>query len=890
MLSSDLRNAFLEFFAQRGHRRVSSSSLVPRDDPSLLFTNAGMVQFKRVFTGEEKRDYRRATTAQKCVRAGGKHNDLENVGYTARHHTFFEMMGNFSFGDYFKKEAVAFAWELLTEVFRLPAEKLYATVYQDDDEAYALWEKEVGVPTARIVRLGEKDNFWAMGDTGPCGPCSEILIDQGPSLGCGKPDCGPGCDCDRYLEIWNLVFMQFERDKEGRLAPLPRPSIDTGLGLERLAAVTQGVISNFESDCFRPLLERIADLAGTPYLYGKLLSPGDASFQSNVSLRVIADHARAVVFLAGDGVRPDNLGRGYVLRRILRRAVRHGRKLGLAKPFMADMCDAVIAGVAEAYPELKDAQNYVKSMVTQEEERFRETLEGGLKILAEEIREGQAQGRTVLSGALLFKLYDTFGFPVDLVADMARESGFTVDEPGFATAMEEQKAKGRAAWKGGAEDKGALLSLVNGLTSQGFSSRFLGYETLETRAVPRLMIRDGQLASAAEAGEELTLVFPQTPFYASSGGQETDGGEIIFPQGRFTVEEVTKSPGGAVFLHRGRVSEGTVTETEARLVVDGEKRRRIANNHSATHLLHKALRETLGDHVRQAGSSVTAERLRFDFTHHAPLAESEIARVEFLVNRDVQSDFPVETAKMPIDEAIRSGAVALFEERYGEEARVVTMGDSRELCGGTHAARTGQIGLFLVASESAVASGARRIECLTGQEALAKIQKDRAILSALSAKLKAGPQDLLERVQKLAQKSKELEKAGASAPVLSLDPHQLARDAEKIGDFTLLAASAPASSPKELRDLGDRLRDILGPWSVIALAAVVDGKALLLAMAGAEARTRVKAGELIAQMAQAVGGKGGGRPDLAQAGGPLTDRIPAALDLAKDIVSNATRG
>jgi alanyl-tRNA synthetase len=753
MNSSELRSTFLNYFAQHGHRRVLSSSLVPHDDPSLLFTNAGMVQFKRIFTGEEKRDYNRAVTSQKCVRAGGKHNDLENVGYTARHHTFFEMLGNFSFGDYFKEQAIEFAWSLLTDKFGLPKDRLFATIYKDDDEAFALWGRIAGIPNDRIIRLGEKDNFWAMGDTGPCGPCSEILIDQGPELGCDRPDCGPGCDCDRYLEIWNLVFMQFEREQNGQVKPLPKPSIDTGMGLERLTAIMSGVNSNFETDLFKPLLARISNLSGIKYLYNQALKPEDAAFQTNVSLRVIADHARAVTFLIGDGVRPENLGRGYVLMRILRRAVRHGRKLGLVKPFLAEMVGAVIDNLGQAYPDLLDQAPYISKVVAGEEERFIETLGSGLSLLNEAIESLKSKKLSLIPGELVFKLYDTFGFPVDLVADVAREHNLTVDDKGFEAAMEEQKAKGRAAWKSSNFKSDEAAEEVNKLTAEGFQQSFTGYETLSGTGVPALILKDGTTQQVVNEGQQVVLVFPQTPFYATSGGQEGDGGEITFPNGKVLIGEVLKAPGSGVFLHNGQVVSGAAASGEtAALEVDSQRRSKTAANHTATHLLHRALRQTLGQHVRQAGSMVSSDRLRFDFTHDQSVTAEELDRIEQLVNIDIASDLKVETSVMSIDQAVRSGAMALFEERYGEEVRVVTMGPSRELCGGTHAASTGQLGAFIIVSESAVSAGVRRLECLTGQAAVLEVQAQRRRLKDLCSTMKSKPEELTDRVKKLIAK------------------------------------------------------------------------------------------------------------------------------------------
>ena len=886
MKANEVRAKFLDYFGAHAHRKVASSSLVPQDDPTLLFANAGMNQFKRIFTGEEKRDYNRATTSQKCVRAGGKHNDLENVGYTARHHTFFEMLGNFSFGDYFKEQAIAFAWELLTKEYDLPAERLYATVYQDDDEAFELWRKVTGLPVERISRLGDKDNFWAMGDTGPCGPCSEILIDQGEHIGCGRPDCAPGCDCDRYLELWNLVFMQFERSADGSLKPLPKPSIDTGMGLERISAVCQGVISNFETDLFTPLLEKVAAMTGIPYIYGRELKPGDEGFGSNVSTRVLADHARAVTFLIGDGVRPENLGRGYVLRRILRRAVRHGRKLGLDKPFLAQLTDVIIAQMGGAYPGLIDNGAYIKQIISSEEERFGETLGAGLNMLSEAIAGIRQKKGTVIDGRLAFKLYDTYGFPLDLVGDVAREHGLTVDEARFEEAMAEQKAKSRASWKGAAGGDDRAAALVNELTAQGFTTAFTGYDSLSAEDRPlALLIKDGARAERAVKGEEVTLVFDSTPFYAASGGQAGDVGEIHFEGGLVDVYDVQKSPGGNVFMHFGVVAEGEIgADGRARLLVDEDNRLDTARNHSSTHLLHKALRRVLGEHVRQAGSLVTHDRLRFDFTNPGAVSPEDLEKIESLVNESIRRDYPVETCVMNMEEAARSGAVALFEERYGEEVRVVSMGDySRELCGGTHVSRTGQIGAFLILGESSVAAGVRRFECLTGRAAIEHVQSERRLLAGLGAALKAKPEELAERLARLQAKVKELEKGGLGSGASDL-AGLAGRAVEKNGT-RFLAAEIKAADPKQMRLIGDELKDRLGPEALIGLAAKNgEGKAMLLVMAGPSLAGRYKAGQMVAAMAAAVGGKGGGRDDMAQAGGPEGDKISAALEALKALV------
>ncbi len=886
MKANDVRSTFLDYFSGHGHRKVASSSLVPQDDPTLLFANAGMNQFKRIFTGEEKRDYNRATTSQKCVRAGGKHNDLENVGYTARHHTFFEMLGNFSFGDYFKEGAIEFAWELLTRKYGLPADRLYATVFTNDDEAYELWHKVAGIPYARISRLGEKDNFWAMGDTGPCGPCSEIHIDQGAHIGCGRPDCAPGCDCDRFLELWNLVFMQFERSADGTMNPLPKPSIDTGMGLERVSAVCQGVSSNFETDLFTPLLEKVASMTGIPYLYGKELKPGDECFGTNVSTRVLADHARAVTFLIGDGVRPENLGRGYVLRRILRRAVRHGRKLGLDKPFLGQLTDVIIEHMKGAYPELVDNGAYIKQIITSEEERFGETLGAGMNMLGEALADLTRKKKTVIDGRLAFKLYDTYGFPLDLVADVARENGVTVDEDRFQEAMAEQKAKSRASWKGGAASDDRVAALVNELTAEGFTTAFAGYDGLTLDKVPAtLIVKDGQKADRAVKGDEVSLIFASTPFYAFSGGQAGDVGEIHFPAGLVDVYDVQKSPGSNVFVHRGVVAEGEIRAGEpARLAVEAENRLATARNHSSTHLLHKALRTILGEHVRQAGSLVTAGHLRFDFTNPSAVSPEDIEALEKMVNEAVRRDYPVSTLVMNLEEATRSGAVALFEERYGETVRVVSMGDySRELCGGTHVSSTGQIGCFLITGESSVAAGVRRFECLTGEGALERIQSDRRLSRDVGAALKARPEEVPEKIAKLQARVRELEKSGGRAPEVS--SAELARKAAEKNGAKILAARVPAEDPKALRQLGDELKDRLGPQALIGLAAETgDGKAMFLVLVGSSLAGRFKAGRIVAEMAVRVGGKGGGRDDMAQAGGPNAAGIPEALEYFESLI------
>jgi alanyl-tRNA synthetase len=712
-------------------------------------------------------------------------------------------------------------------------------------------------------------------------------------MGCGSPGCAPGCDCDRYLEIWNLVFMQFERAQDGSMTRLPRPSIDTGMGLERLAAVIQKVPSNFETDAFRPLLDKISSLSGRPYLYGLRLTPEDADFQTNVSLRVVADHARAVTFLAGDGVRPDNLGRGYVLRRILRRAIRHGRKLGLDKPFMAEMAVKVIEGLSQAYPDLADQASYISKLITSEEERFIETIGSGLSLLGEAISQIKAIGASHIPGQITFKLYDTYGFPLDLVADAAREQGLSVDIAGFEAAMAEQKAKGRAAWKSsGALEKDETVSLINTLSAQGFNNFFSGYDSLEEEGQkPAMLIKGGIAAETAAEGDEVILVFPRTPFYATSGGQKGDSGRILFPNGEIRVDDTAKAPGSGLFLHQGQVVSGRVAASEeARLIVDREKREATAANHSATHLLHRALRETLGDHVRQAGSLVSSERLRFDFSHFAPVSLAELEKIESLANLYIAEDSPVQTEVMGMEKAVRSGAMALFEERYGEEVRVVTMGASRELCGGTHAERTGRIGFLAIVSESAVSAGVRRLECLTGQAALGEFQSQRRNLRKISAIMKAKPEELPERIQKQANRIKELERS-PKAQAGADNPAALAAESQKLENgLTFLAAKVSAPDPKSLRELGDLVRERMGPGYLLALASEsLEGKALLLVTADKSVCSRLKSGDIIAGMAKAVGGKGGGRPDLAQAGGPDIQGIPKALALAREMVLNSLK-
>jgi alanyl-tRNA synthetase len=876
MTGNEIRRKFLEFFAERGHTVVESSALVPQDDPTLLFTNAGMVQFKKIFIGDEKREYVRATTCQRCVRAGGKHNDLENVGHTARHHTFFEMLGNFSFGDYFKEEAIRFAWEFLTGVLQLPKEQLWISVYEEDDEAYALWEKIDGVAAGHIIRLGEKDNFWAMGDTGPCGPCSEILIDQGPAVGCGQPDCKAGCDCDRYLELWNLVFMQFNRDVSGAMTPLPKPSIDTGMGLERIAAVVQGRRSNYDSDLFSGLLARIAEVTGKRYGEDR---------KDDVAMRVIADHSRATTFLVADGVLPSNEGRGYVLRRIMRRAIRFGRRLGITRPFFAEITAAVVEQMAEPYPHLRSAARLLDKVVRHEEERFLETLDSGLIRLQEEIDRLRQTGQPGVSGDFIFKLYDTFGFPVDIVRDTALEEGLVIDEAGFNEAMAVRRQLSRQSWKGaGLEEMMAGLRI---LLEEGQQSRFIGYETRRHRSPVTGMVNEaGDRVPMVRQGEKAIIVCAETPFYAEAGGQIGDQGEIIGPGGRAQVINTT-SMGGGLILHQAEMTAGQLTAgEEVELKVREGRRQRIANNHSGTHLLHAALKTVLGEHVKQSGSLVEAERLRFDFTHFSPLSAEEKQQVEALVNEEIRRNTPVTTETLSREEAVSSGATALFGEKYGERVRVVAIGPgSMELCGGTHVRATGEIGSFKIVTEGSVAAGIRRIEAVTGPEAFVRFQRLEERLQGLADRLKAAPDELETKVDKLLARQKELEREIDQLTArLSLGGLEaiLAR-AREVAGVKVIAASLPLDSPKALREVGDRVRDRMGS-GVAVLGGVAQDKVALVAMVSKDLTGRLQAGKILKEVAAIVGGSGGGRPDMAQAGGHMIDQLPAALAAVYDIV------
>jgi alanyl-tRNA synthetase len=871
MTGTEIRRRFLEFFASRGHQVLPSSSLIPRSDPTLLFTNAGMNQFKDVFTGKEARAYSRAATCQKCLRVSGKHNDLENVGRTARHHTLFEMLGNFSFGDYFKRDAIRFGWEFLTADLGLPADRLWVTIYEKDDEARELWLSETPVPAERILRCGEKDNFWAMGETGPCGPCSEIHYDHGPGrYPCPAPDdCGPQCDCDRFLELWNLVFMQYERSAGGTLTPLPKPSIDTGMGLERVAAVKQGVHSNFETDLLRPLIDFTADLAGLRY---------GAGGETDVSLQVIGDHIRASVFLIADGVLPANEGRGYVLRRIMRRALRHGRLLGFTEPFFHKVTDVVVRIMGESYPELADKRSYVARVILHEEERFIRTLDRGLQLLEEEVSRTRATGATLLPGPVAFRLYDTFGFPLDLTADIVRDRGLGIDEAGFESEMEKQREKARQAWKGSGEE--AVAESYRSLRDEGVTSEFVGYEKLGAQTSLRALLIGGHPAEEASEGQEVEAVLAETPFYGESGGQVGDTGTVTCEAFHLQVDRATKPLPDLVVLH-GKITRGTARAGElvdAR--VDEERRFATAQNHSATHLLQAALRDVLGDHVKQSGSLVAPDRLRFDFTHYSPLTPEEIRRVEELVNRWIQENLPVTVSEESFQEAVAHGVTALFGEKYGDVVRAVRVGAvSAELCGGTHSARTGDVGFFKVLSETGVAAGVRRIEAATGLRALTQVQELEERLSQVAELTRGSPEEAPSRVRRLLDRVRELEREVSSlrGQLASGKAKDILTDAKSVQGIKVLATKVPAQNPKALREFADGTRDRMGS-GVLALGAESEGTAMLLVAVSPDLTTRLKAGELIRPLAEAVGGRGGGKPELAQAGGSNPAGLDAALE------------
>lgn len=877
----EIRKRFLDYFKDREHRIVDSASLIPRDDPTLLFTNAGMVQFKGAFLGEEKMGYSRAATSQKCVRAGGKHNDLENVGYTPRHHTFFEMLGNFSFGDYFKEEAIEWGWDLLTEGYNLPGERLHVSVYKDDDEAYRIWEEKIGIPSDRIVRLGEKDNFWAMGDTGPCGPCSEIHIDQGLSLGCGQPGCAPGCDCDRYLEIWNLVFTQFDRDQEGNLTPLPKPNIDTGMGLERITAVVQGVTSNYDTDLFRDIILRIEEVSQKKY--------GDDEKQ-DVAFRVISDHARSLSFLIGDGIIPSNEGRGYVLRRIIRRAIRYGQALDLREMFLRSICSKVIEIMGQDYKELVQAKGLIEGVVDNEERRFADTLNYSMKVLNEEIRNLKAKGADTIPGDVAFRLYDTYGLSVDMAEDVARDEAMSIDMDGYHRSMSKQRQLSQESWKGSGEEK--IPEAFRGLLARGVATRFSGYESLDSEAKVIALIVGGEETGSVDAGGgEAEIVLDETPFYAESGGQVGDMGVLSNGDSRFRVTHTLKH-GPDLVVHRGDIETGTI-EVGDRLKaqVECEKRGATANNHTATHLLHAALREVLGDHVKQAGSLVSPDRLRFDFSHFTQVSQENLTEIEQLVNRHIRDNIAVQTLVMSKEEAMKTGAMAIFEERYGDLVRLVEIGDgiSMELCGGTHTKRTGDIGLFRIVSESAVAANVRRIEALTGEAALQyTLERDNGLRISASL-LRTGPDKVGKRIERLLKELKEKEREIESLKVklLTKKSEDLLTGIREINGVKVIARGFEAGSPKELREYGDRIKDKLGS-GIVLLGAGIEGKAMLTCLVTKDLSENFHAGDIIRQLSGIVGGKGGGRPDMAQGGGDQPKKLGEAFEALYTLIENGT--
>ena len=872
MESIKVRQLFLDFFRAKGHEVLPSSPLLPKDDPTLLFTNAGMVQFKSTFLGEEVRPYKRAATAQKCLRAGGKHNDLENVGRTARHHTFFEMLGNFSFGDYFKKEASAWAWEFLTEWVSLPADKLYITVYEKDDEAAEIWEKEVGIRREMIFRLGEKDNFWQMGDTGPCGPCSEILIDQGPEMGCGREDCRVGCDCDRYLEIWNLVFMQYNRDASGTLTPLPRPSIDTGMGLERLCAVLQGKKNNFDTDLFAPIFKYVEDISGKKY---------GADHGTDVSMRVIADHIRAAAFVLSEGLNPSNEGRGYVLRRIIRRAARHGFMLGIEDPFLYKILDAVYDMMSGPYPEILEGTAHSKKILKLEEERFAHTLASGLSILDKLMAEVRSSGKDTLPGNELFKLYDTFGFPLDLAEDIAGDNGLKIDHKGFREEMDLQKTRARASWVGAEEEIAGVYRKVKEMLPP---TEFVGYDTLQTVSTVNALLQDNSLVEEVAEGGNVEIILNRTPFYGESGGQVGDRGTIKSENARIDITDTKKV--NDIVIHKGTVRRGTLRKgTEVHASVDEDRRKSIMRNHTATHLLHSALKAVLGDHIKQAGSLVAPDRLRFDFNHFFPMDAKEVEEVEEIVNEKILENMPVHVSETSIDNALSQGVTALFGEKYGSRVRVVKAGDfTAELCGGTHCHATGDIGPFKIISEGSVASGIRRIESLTGFPAIEYIRAREAELKRAAGLLKVGDLKVAEKVEKVLQDLKQQEKAldqikqkAAASGVDALLEKVIDIDGVKI-----LAHKADGMDMKALRTLADSLKDRIQS-GIIVLGSSLNGQAFYVSAVTKDLIARFHAGDILKAV---TGGKGGGRSDMAQGGTGDTGGIEKALSSVAGIIKD----
>jgi len=874
MTGNDVRKKFLEYFKKYDHQIVRSSSLVPADDPTLLFTNAGMVQFKRCFLGEEKRGYVRAATSQKCVRAGGKHNDLENVGYTARHHTFFEMLGNFSFGDYFKEKAIDFGWDLLTNGYGLPEEKLWVSIYLDDDEAHELWHKNIGVPEEKILRFGEEDNFWAMGDTGPCGPCSEIHMDRGEQYGCDRPDCMVGCECDRYLEIWNLVFMQFNREASGKMDPLPKPSIDTGMGLERVVALVQDVPTNYDTDLIRPIMQKVEELAE------KKLG---ASAEDDVAMKVIADHSRAAAFLIGDGILPSNEGRGYVLRRIMRRAIRYGRNIGLTRPFLDKTADVVFDIMKPEYPDLSDAAAFITNVIKNEEVRFSETLDHGLRLLNDTLSEIRAKGDNLVPGDVIFKLYDTYGFPVDIIRDVVRDEGLELDMGGYDQAMEAQRAKSKSVTA-----FTQISEAYKNLAAQGVRPEFVGYDTITCDSKVLLLVQEGREVPEAGSGQTVEVVTEATPFYGEAGGQAGDVGKISGQDLDLAVSDTIKDPTGMT-IHRGQVVSGSIKKGDVvTLAVDRNERGSTECNHTATHLLHFALRKVLGDHVKQSGSLVAADRFRFDFTHFSQPTFEELAEIETIVNQRIRVNIPVKTVEMDAEEAFKTDATALFEEKYGDRVRMVSLDDfSKELCGGTHTDMTGNIGLFKIVEESSVAAGIRRIEALTGGAALAHIQNTEKIMDDTARLLKERPGVVPQRVEKMLSHQKSLEKEveKLKVAIASKSADDIEADIKDVDGVKVLAKKVAVDRPAALRDLADRFKDKIKS-GIVVLGSVAGEKALLIVVVSKDLTDRFHAGKIVKEVAAVVGGGGGGRPDMAQAGGTRPEKLDAALEKAYEVVKS----
>ena len=872
MKTSEIRQKFLDYFAGKGHEVVASSSLVPHGDPTLMFTNAGMVPFKHVFLGNESRPYVTATSSQKCVRAGGKHNDLDNVGYTARHHTFFEMLGNFSFGDYFKHDAIAYAWEFLTVEMKLDADRLFVTVFEEDDEAYDIWLKEIGIPADKIARIGAKDNFWSMGDTGPCGPCSEIFFDHGAAVWGGPPGT-PEEDGDRFIEIWNLVFMQYDRNEEGVLTPLPKPSVDTGMGLERIAAVMQGVHNNYDIDLFKTLIEAACKESGIKF--------GDNA-EADVSLRVLADHLRSVAFLLADGVLPSNEGRGFVLRRILRRACRHGRLLGKQEAFIYKLVDALVKEMGGHFDELREMQGNIEQVVRIEEERFIKTLDKGLKLVEQAVSDA-GEGGTI-PGKTLFTLYDTFGFPTDLTADILKGRNIGLDMTGFGSCMEEQRKKAREHWKGSGEE--AVGTIYHQLVEQGHNVTSIGYNDSQANSQVVALLHDGEQVSQARVGEQIEILTETTPFYGESGGQTGDIGSISADALKVDIIE-TRKPLPELIVHVGKVIEGTLEMgQDVQLTVDTAARQATALNHTATHILHAVLVEVLGDHVKQAGSLVAPDRLRFDFSHYTAISHEELKRIETEVNRRIRENLSVETREMSADEAIAAGATALFGEKYGERVRVVNMGDfSMELCGGTHTAAAGDIGLFKIIQEAGIAAGVRRIEAATGTRALDLVQQQDESLILMPGLVKRDRPRLETSLVKMVERQKDLERelATLESRLKAGQADDIMSKVVEIGDVKLLVAEVDSTDGKGLREMADKLRDKLGS-GVVAIGCPHEGKVNLLVAVTGDLTGRLHAGKLVAALAADVGGRGGGRPDLAQAGGSQPEKLTEALSKVADLV------